>query len=302
MTPAPLLSIVLPSYNNGRCIPATIDHIRHTCPAATEVLVVIDGSTDGSLAELHRRKWRRPSVRILAYSTRRGKGAAVRKGVLAARGRYVAFIDADRAIDPSAIAQGLQWMERDPAIHAVIGRRNHYRTSIMRHIAHTIFHWITYLLFRMPYHDTQAPMKIFRAPLAKKTFARLQTKSYAFDIEVLFRVMSLGVRVGELPVSQHKTASSLRWTLLPTTAVELLHVYRTYIAQCVIRLLTIRRKSKTSIDLFSLRHLLLWPLSWPVLWIMQCLALLVQPRKIVHSPRRASCLLRPLLPRQCAAH
>lgn len=134
----------------------------------------------------------------------------MREGVLAARGRYVAFIDADHAIDPSVVAQGLQWLERDPAIHAVIGRRKHYRTSFMRHIAHTIFHWITYLLFRMPYHDTQAPMKIFRTPLAKMIFSRLQTKSYAFDIEVLFRVMSHGARVGELPVSQHKTTSSLR--------------------------------------------------------------------------------------------
>lgn len=193
----------------------------------------------------------------------------MRDGVLAARGRVIAFIDADRAIEPAAVARALTRLQHNPTLDAVIGWRRHYRTSLTRHLAHTLFHWITFLLFRMPFHDTQAPMKVIRAPLAKTIFRRMQTRSYTFDIEALFRAQSLGARVEELRVTQHKTSSSLRWSMLPFTVVELLRIYRTYVAWCAIRLFAIRRKSRVSADLWSLRHLLLWPLSWPVLWLLR---------------------------------
>jgi len=267
MTPTPLLSVILPSYNNGACLPATIRRIRATCPKNTEIVIVIDGSTDGTPGILSH--FSGHLIRIITRKVRRGKGAAVRDGVCAARGRFIALIDADMAIDPSYVAQGLAWMQEDLSLDAVIARRNIYHTGTVRLVLHTVFHWIEFLLFRMPYHDTQAPMKVFRAPVAKAVFMNLQTRSYAFDIEVLFRTMVRGHGVAELPVLQRKTPSSLRWNLLLFSSIELLRMYRTYIAHLVIGLFLRKRHHQPCIDAYSLRHLILWPLSWPMLWILQ---------------------------------
>lgn len=267
MTATPLLSIVLPSYNNGTCLPATIRRIRQTCPKETEIIAVIDGSTDETLHILSPLLSRDPYLRVIAHATRRGKGSAVREGVRGACGRFIAFIDADMAIDPSYVAQGLTWLQQDATLDAVIARRTIYHTNAVRHVAHTLFHWMAFLLFRMPYHDTQAPMKIFRAPVAKGAFGNMQTRSYAFDIEVLFRTMARGGIVGEIPVYQRKTQSSIRWNLLLFTMMELLRMYHTYVAHCVINMLRRKTHRRSPIDLFSLRHLIIWPLSWPALWM-----------------------------------
>lgn len=267
----PLLSIILPSYNNGRILPSTIRRIGRVCPRNTEVIVVVDGSRDGTLHILSQLRLRHPRVRVLARTDRRGKGAAVRDGVLAARGHFIGLIDADMAIDPSAVAQGLKLLRQNRHLNAVIARRTAYHTGGLRAVLHVVFHWVEYLLFRMPYHDTQAPMKVFRANVAKAVFRRLQTRSYAFDIEVLFRTMIRGNGVVELPVLQRKTRSSLRWSLLLFSTIEMLRMYRTYIAHIAIRLLTHRDRRSPFMDLFTLRHLLFWPLSWPLLWILEFL-------------------------------
>ncbi|OIO55536.1 hypothetical protein AUJ46_01035 [Candidatus Peregrinibacteria bacterium CG1_02_54_53] len=292
MTNTPLLSIILPSYNNGECLPATIERIRRVCPKDTEVIIVVDGSTDETTRFLSRITAQRQHVRVIHHRMRRGKGVAVRSGVLSARGQLIAFIDADMAIDPSNVTRGLKWLERDYSLKAVIAWRKIYHTNWMRRLAHTIFHMIAFLLFRMPYHDTQAPMKIFRASVAKAAFSRLQTTSYAFDVEVLFRAMVRGNRIGELRVLQRKTRSSLRWHLMLYTLIELHRIYRTYIAQCVIRALLKKRKRHNTIDLFSLRHLVLWPLSWPLLWFTTCLYILAKKPANLTPATRAHRTLR----------
>lgn len=267
MTPTPLLSIVLPSYNNGALLPATIRRIRHTCPKDTEIVIVADGSSDQTAHILSRFSSHR--VRVILRKVRRGKGAAVRDGVRIARGRYIGIIDADMAIDPSYVVQGLALLKKDHSLDAVIARRTVYHTNTTRLIFHTIFHWVEFLLFRMPYHDTQAPMKVFRAPVAKAVFAKLQTRSYAFDIEVLFRTMIRRRGVMELRTLQRKTSSSLRWNLLLFSSIELLRMYRTYIAHIVVRLFMKKQRHAPFMDIFTLRHLLLWPLSLPMLWILK---------------------------------
>ena len=283
MTPPPLLSVILPSYNNGAILPATIRRIRSTCPKNTEVIIAIDGSSDKTLHILSRSSLHRPRTLVIASTVRRGKGAAVRDGVRAAHGRYIAIIDADMAIDPSYVAQGMTWLQKNPSLDVVIAKRKTYHTSMIRLVIHRAFHWAVFLLFRMPYHDTQAPMKVFRAPVAKAVFAKLQTRSYAFDIEVLFRTMAQGNNVAELPVVQRKTPSSLRWNLLLFSTIELLRMYRTYIAHIAIRLFTKKRRKSTFMDAFTLRHVIFWPLSWPLLWIVQFLYHFVQKPMCIHK-------------------
>ena len=281
----PLLSIILPSYNNGACLPATIRRIRRTCPKNTEVVIVMDGSTDETRHILSHLSARHPPLRVITHKVRMGKGAAVRDGVRAARGHMIAFIDADMAIDPLYVAQGVKWLQENPSLDAVIARRKTYHTGTARLIFHTVFHWIEFLLFRMPYHDTQAPMKVFRAPVAKAVFAKLQARSYAFDIEVLFRTMARGNGVAELTVVQRKTRSSLKWNLLLFSSIEMLRMYRTYIAHIVIRLLVKKQRRSPFVDAYSLRHVILWPFSWPLLWIAQFLYHFVQQPMTIHKTR-----------------
>jgi len=204
----PKYSIVIPAYNEGARIPATLasvmECIRTRCWPA-EVLVVNDGSTDQT-AEVVRAFIRTaPEVRLIENPGNLGKGYSVRAGMLKARGAIVLFTDADlsspieeaerlfTAIGEGAdIAIGSRWLESSRQTH---------RQPLYRQLFGRCFNGVTRAVMRLPFADTQCGFKAFTRQAAQTVF-RLQTiDRWGFDPEILLIALKHGYRITEVPVS-----------------------------------------------------------------------------------------------------
>lgn len=113
-TEGPRLSVVLPNYNHARLVPQALEALLAQDPAADEILVVDDGSTDDSLAVLDWLAQRHPSLRVIAHAENRGAIPALATGLAAARGRYVYFAAADDRVLPGFFATAVELLDRYP--------------------------------------------------------------------------------------------------------------------------------------------------------------------------------------------
>jgi dolichyl-phosphate beta-glucosyltransferase len=213
-------SVVIPAYNEARRLPRHLGEVVAYFDGrneAYEILVVDDGSTDataeavGAVARSH------PAVDVLRSDRNEGKGAAVRRGMLAARGDVRLFTDADGATPIGEIKR------LEPALAAgadvVIGSRARRDASVSvvarRHrvVAGRIFSRIVQVLAVPDVSDTQCGFKAFTAKAAEDLFARLRTPGFAFDVELLMLARAAGYRVVEVPVN---------WTHQPGSKVGVL--------------------------------------------------------------------------------
>jgi glycosyltransferase involved in cell wall biosynthesis len=236
------LSLILPCYNAGAALSDFIEHLDRELAGGGpyELIVVSDGSTDETVAVATASTSR--AVRVLHYQVRSGKGHALRVGLARARGTFVAFIDADGDIDPTAIGPFLSLMKMyTPDI--ILGSKRHPLSSVAypasRRVMSWIYHRLTRLLFRINVHDTQTGLKLIRRDVLASVLPLMLEKRYAFDLEFLVVARSLGFfRVFEAPVrinyrfkSQVNPQAVLR-ILLDTLAI----FYRCYILNTYRRL------------------------------------------------------------------
>jgi len=204
----PKYSIIIPAYNEGARLPATLASVVECIRASgweAEVLVVNDGSTDQTTAVARTFALTAPEVRLMENPGNRGKGYSVRAGMLEARGAILLFTDADlsspiveaerlfAAIEEGAdIAIGSRWLESSRQTH---------RQPLYRQILGRCFNAVTRAVMRLPFADTQCGFKAFTRPAAQTVF-RLQTiERWGFDPEILLIALKRGYRIVEVPVS-----------------------------------------------------------------------------------------------------
>ncbi|HET7343057.1 MAG TPA: dolichyl-phosphate beta-glucosyltransferase [Methylomirabilota bacterium] len=201
-------SVVIPAFNEAVRLPSYLDEIVAFFDGRGEpyeVVVVDDGSTDATLATVQATAARQPSVRALPLGTNRGKGAAVRVGMLAARGALRLFADADGAT-PIAELKRLE-----PALAAgadvVIGSRVLVDPAVCvrarphRVAAGRVFNWLVARLGLRGIADSQCGFKVFTAAAAQALFGALRTDGFGFDVEMLLRAQAAGYRVVEVAVN-----------------------------------------------------------------------------------------------------
>lgn len=204
----PQYSIVIPAYNEQARIGATLDRVIRCVEArgwAAEVLVVNDGSTDGTAPIVCAAARRFSNLRLIENAGNRGKGYAVRHGILQARGAIVMFTDADlsapmeeaerlfAAIENGAdIAIGSRWLDRS---------RQTLQQPLYRRFFGRCFNWLTRLVMHLPFADTQCGFKAFRRQAAQAVFSRQRIERWGFDPEVLYIALRLGLRIKEVPVT-----------------------------------------------------------------------------------------------------
>ena len=205
-TPEIALSVVVPVYNLAGSIVHNVGVIRDRVAAGTdgavEVIVVSDGSidrTDEAVLESELE-----DVRLLHYDRNLGKGYAVKVGALEARGRWVAYCDADLDLDPASLPEYVAIAERD-GLDFAIGSKRHPDSQVSypgsRRVASWLFQQLVRALFRLDVRDTQVGLKVFRREVAEQVVPLLLVKRYAFDIELLAVARAFGfVRVRELPI------------------------------------------------------------------------------------------------------
>ncbi len=199
------LSLVIPAYNEQAII---VDTVRTAMAALSridpdyELIVVDDGSTDGMIEQL--RPLAGEHLRLEGYAPNRGKGCAVRVGMLSARGEYVFATDADLAYGLDNIAPMLDKLERT-GCDLVIGSRRlngegYKDYPLLRLITSKGFGLIVRLLSGLPY-DTQCGIKGYRRAAAQALFSKCTTDGFAFDFEVLLRARKAGMSIGQEAVS-----------------------------------------------------------------------------------------------------
>lgn len=195
------LSVVIPTYNEEERLKKHVpDIVAHLADKSFEIIVVDDGSKDNTATVA-----RTLPVRLISYQPNRGKGAAVKAGMLAAEGRYVLFTDADQSTPISEVDKLLVKLERegyDMAIgsRAVPGSEVELPQVWYRALAGKLFGVGTRLLCVRGVHDTQCGFKVMKREVAQRVFPRVTSTTAIFDIELLVVATREGYRIAELPV------------------------------------------------------------------------------------------------------
>ncbi len=199
------LSVVIPAYREVDRIAATVAEVRRQLAELDrvgdlEIVVVDDGSADGTAEAAEAAG----ADRVVVQPRNRGKGAAVRAGVLASTGRTVAFTDADLAYAPAQLVGFLEAIES--GFDVAIGNRHHddtdtlTGTSALRSFGSRGVNMATNLLLLGNYRDTQCGCKAFRSDAARLVVGPGTIDGFAFDIEILHLIERYGLTMTELPV------------------------------------------------------------------------------------------------------
>jgi len=232
--PAVYLSLVVPAYNEEKRMPTMLDetlaYLQQRSaedPQFTyEIIVVDDGSRDKTtdVALNYAKQHKLDTVRVLKLAKNRGKGGAVRRGMLVARGRYALMVDADGATkfsDLERLEKRLLQAEKN-GLGVAVGSRHHLqekseavaqRTFLRKTLGATFHMLVTFCVANV--HDTQCGFKLFTRRSAQLLFSNLHIERWAFDVELLYLAQQLSMPIEEVPVNWQEIAGS---TLNPVTA------------------------------------------------------------------------------------
>jgi dolichyl-phosphate beta-glucosyltransferase len=221
MAPRFDLSIVIPAYNEELRLEQTVRDAVAFARARdlrADIIVVDDGSLDGTSALADWLGAEFDEVRLIRLAANRGKGYAVRTGVVNARGELILFADADGAT-PFAEFDRLHAAIQDGADVAIGSRALHstevrVATRVYRRFMGRAFHLLVRLLTVRGIADTQCGFKLFRAAVAQQLFSRMRMNGFSFDVEVLLMAQRQRYRVAEVPVNWvHQPGSRVRLVL-----------------------------------------------------------------------------------------
>lgn len=212
----PRVSVVLPAYRAAAVVADAVGAVRSAFEDAgvsgeqVEVVVVDDGSDDDTAGQAHQ-----ADARVVVLPTNRGKGAAVRAGMMAASGDTRLFTDVDLAYPPDQLPVVLGLLESGWDV--VVGSRRHPATRTVsaapavRQVGSHLFNLMTHLVLLGGYRDTQCGLKGFSAKAAQEIFSRSVVDGFAFDVEVLHLSERLHLSLVETPVVlEHVEASTVR--------------------------------------------------------------------------------------------
>jgi len=219
MTSDPIeLSIVIPSYNEEKRLPATLERIASYIKGSgrkTEVIVVDDGSTDRTAEVPKDYAGKIENLRVVANGRNRGKGYSVKHGMMEAQGKIVLFTDADLSAPIEEADKLLPKMdEYDLAIgsRAVNRALIEVHESAFREFAGIVFNRIVRIILRLPFVDTQCGFKAFRRERCKILFEQQTIERFGFDPELLYLARHHGLKTIEVAV---------RWAHSPATKINM---------------------------------------------------------------------------------
>ena len=234
----PELSVILPTYNARSCVRQAVAELAAFLDAQGvryELIVVNDGSTDGTDGVLAQCAQEFEHLRALGYEANAGKGHAVRKGVEEARGDYVIFTDIDLTYRPPELMKILSRLKA--GCDVAIASRSHpdsvaampssqMARFYIRYLVGRIFNFLVRLFLLPRLGDTQAGLKGFSREAATEIFQTLSVQRYCFDVELLLIARTLSLRVEEVPIECTYVAESGAMRLGTASAEMLMDLLR----------------------------------------------------------------------------
>ncbi len=209
------ISVVIPVYNEEKNILSCLDRLCGYMESSFddyEIVIVNDGSTDSTEQLFIRNADKYRNLRLITYTQNKGKGNAVRVGMLGATGDRIVCTDCDLAYGVDVIEAMAKALDRSDL---VIGSRNltkegHKGYTLLRKLASKAYIKLLNLAAGFKHTDSQCGIKAYRADAAKRIFSNCVTCGFAFDLEVLMIAEKAGLSIGEYPVSviNHSNADS----------------------------------------------------------------------------------------------
>ncbi len=202
------LSIVVPAYNEAQRLPPTLDRLARflaTLPLRSEIVVVDDGSQDDTCGVVERAVSQIPNLRLVRQTPNRGKGAAVRAGMLAARGQIRVMCDADCSMPPEQLPRLLAPLTACKAEIAIGSRyAEGARTAVKQPLYRVLWSRLCNKVIQRSLvpgvRDTQCGFKAFTAEAARDLFKRARIDGWAFDLEILALARRRGFAIQEVGV------------------------------------------------------------------------------------------------------
>lgn len=211
----PRLSVVIPCYNEARRLGSTLAAVRAyllRTEEDAEVLVVDDGSTDATVEVAEQFVRADFRLRVVRMVKNQGKGAAVRHGMLAAKGEYVLFTDADNSTPIEELEQLLPFADAYPVVigsrhirgSTIVIKQPWYRVAMSR-----VGNALIQMMIVWGIRDTQCGFKLFTREACRQIFSRSRITGWGFDMEILAIAQKiLGYRIKEVPVSWYDSPQS----------------------------------------------------------------------------------------------
>ncbi|MBQ3489113.1 MAG: glycosyltransferase [Clostridia bacterium] len=201
------ISLVIPMYNESSIIQEALETFSSYMAERFEdweLIFVDDGSADGCGDAVLAASEKDERIRLCRYTPNRGKGYAVRTGVLAAEGDLILFTDCDNAYGTEALGR-LANMLADSDADVVVGSRNLSKDGYegytpLRKLASKTYIKVIAIAAGFKLSDSQCGIKGFRGAIAKKIFSNCEVDRFAFDLEVIMIAMKLGAKIAEMPV------------------------------------------------------------------------------------------------------
>lgn len=204
------LSVIIPAYNEAERLPSTlkdahawlIEHLNNDF----EMLVVDDGSSDTTCESVRQLMSGMPELSLIEQPKNKGKGAAVRRGMLAAKGDIHVFMDADHSTHIREIEKVFASLDAQPQCEVIIASRQHPDSDISQHQSWLrehmgkSFNLLMRLATGIDMPDTQCGFKAFTAKASQQIFSAQKLDGFSFDVEVLFLAARLHHQVVEIPV------------------------------------------------------------------------------------------------------
>jgi dolichyl-phosphate beta-glucosyltransferase len=201
------ISVIVPAFNEEKRLNETLPRLWRSINrrfSSFEIIVVDDGSTDGTGKIVREFADSHPQVFLLRYENNQGKGYAVRTGVMAAIGEYILFCDADLSTPFREIDKLMKALEDggDIAIGSRVGKESKIlkRQPIYRVLMGKTFNKLVQLLAVPGIKDTQCGFKCFRGAVARELFKSCRIDGFSFDVELLFIGRQKGMKIQEVGV------------------------------------------------------------------------------------------------------
>lgn len=201
---APEISVIIPCYNLENVIKITVKNILKNLEKHTdsfEILIVNDGSTDNTLGVIQDIKNNNNSIHVITYSQNKGKGYAVKTGILQSIGSSIVFIDGDLDITSDIIQNYIDELDNfDLVIGSKLSPNSEIEITQSRKILSVMFSHLVRFLTGLKIKDTQVGFKVGNGDDLRTIFKIMNTHGFAFDVELLVIATKLNLRIKEMPV------------------------------------------------------------------------------------------------------